>query len=39
VLSNWLGQQLSERGHQVRVRHRDLNRSAKAAARKLKTKN
>ena len=37
VLSNWLGEQLSERGHQVRVRHRDLNRSAKAAARKLKS--
>jgi len=39
VLSNWIGEQLSERGHQVRVRHRDLNRSAKMAARKAKLKN
>lgn len=39
VLANWLGQQLSERGHHVRVRHRDLNRSAKVAARKVKFKN
>lgn len=26
VLANWLGSQLVEHGHQVRVRHRDLNR-------------
>lgn len=39
VLSNWIGHQLSERGHQVRVRHRDLNRSAKMAARRMKAKN
>lgn len=38
VLSNWLGEQLSERGHQVRVRHRDLNRSEKAPVKKLKAK-
>jgi len=29
VLANWLGEQLAERGHQVRVRHRDLNRPVK----------
>jgi len=39
VLANWLGEQLAERGHQVRVRHRDLDRSAKASARKLKSMN
>jgi UPF0042 nucleotide-binding protein len=41
VLANWLGNQLVQRGHHVRVRHRDLNRFAKtpSAVLKGKTKN
>lgn len=41
VLANWLGDQLAERGHHVRVRHRDLNRgpAAPLPARKAKGKN